>query len=367
MTPLTRYLMIGGFLGAGKTTAIARLARHYLDRGRQVGLVTNDQAEDLVDTHALQAQGFRVGEVPGACFCCSFDQLIDTLADLRRDEVPDIVIAEPVGSCTDLVATVIEPMKRFHADQYQVGPLAVLLKPEHGRKILRREMKAGFSPKAAYIFLKQIEEADIVAVNKIDKLSGAESAELIQLVRDQFPHKQVVAVSARRGDNFETLVSWLESPGPQRRQPMEVDYDTYADGEAELGWLNCRLQAFRDAGGGRFSLDRLVHHMVAALGQQFTAAHAEAAHVKVFGQFQQVVAIGNLVAGGVEAELSCASGVEVPHAELVLNARVATDPSHLETMVRDTLAGLASAESLQLEVGPLRCFRPGRPVPTYRF
>ncbi len=36
----TRFLMVGGFLGAGKTTAIARLARHYMDQGLKVGIVT---------------------------------------------------------------------------------------------------------------------------------------------------------------------------------------------------------------------------------------------------------------------------------------------------------------------------------------
>ncbi len=52
-----RFIMLGGFLGAGKTTAMARLARFYMDRGQRVGLVTNDQAQDLVDTHTLARAG----------------------------------------------------------------------------------------------------------------------------------------------------------------------------------------------------------------------------------------------------------------------------------------------------------------------
>ena len=61
MNPI-RFLMLGGFLGAGKTTTIARLARHHQSRGLKVGIVTNDQATDLVDTNSLRAQGFDVGE-----------------------------------------------------------------------------------------------------------------------------------------------------------------------------------------------------------------------------------------------------------------------------------------------------------------
>ena len=166
-----RFLMIGGFLGAGKTTTIGRLAAHYVAQGLNVALVTNDQAYDLVDTHTLRAQGFQVGEVPGACFCCKFDDLIDTVGSLSDEKVPDIVIAEPVGSCTDLVATVIQPMRELFGDRFEMGPLVVLLKPVHGKKILSAEKGKGFSPKAEYIFLKQLEEADAIAVNKIDRLS----------------------------------------------------------------------------------------------------------------------------------------------------------------------------------------------------
>src|SRR6478609_9727518 len=124
MNPI-RFIMLGGFLGAGKTTTTARLARHYQAQGQKVGIVTNDQAYDLVDTHSLRAQGFDVGEVPGACFCCKFDELVDTTSKLTAATAPEIVITEPVGSCTDLVATVVEPLKHLHGDDYEVAPLAV--------------------------------------------------------------------------------------------------------------------------------------------------------------------------------------------------------------------------------------------------
>src|SRR6516164_497347 len=100
-----RFVMVGGFLGAGKTTTLARLARFYLDRGQKVGLVTNDQAQDLVDTTSLRSQGFSVEEVPGACFCCRFNDLVAKVGELESAARPDVILAEPVGSCTDLVAT----------------------------------------------------------------------------------------------------------------------------------------------------------------------------------------------------------------------------------------------------------------------
>src|SRR5437667_5758063 len=168
-----RFIMLGGFLGAGKTTAMARIARHYMDQGKRVGVVTNDQAQDLVDTHSLREQGFPVEEVAGACFCCKFDDLLSKVGALETAQRPDVILAEPVGSCTDLVATVVQPLKDLFGARFSVAPYTVLFKPSHGLKILRHEASGGFSPKAAYIFQKQLEEADAVLVNRNDVLTPA--------------------------------------------------------------------------------------------------------------------------------------------------------------------------------------------------
>src|SRR5207253_6209452 len=109
-----RFVMVGGFLGAGKTTTLARLARYYMDRGQRVGIVTNDQAQDLVDTNSLRSQGFPVEEVAGACFCCRFDDLVARVRELEKGDRPQVILAEPVGSCTDLVATVVQPLKDLY-------------------------------------------------------------------------------------------------------------------------------------------------------------------------------------------------------------------------------------------------------------
>src|SRR5207253_5344174 len=128
MSPI-HFIMLGGFLGAGKTTTIARLARQYHGRGLKVGIVTNDQATDLVDSNSLRAQGFDVGEVAGACFCCNFNELTATIGKLSATEKPDVVLAEPVGSCTDLVATVIQPILQLYGEKFSVAPYGVILKP----------------------------------------------------------------------------------------------------------------------------------------------------------------------------------------------------------------------------------------------
>jgi len=56
----TRVILVGGFLGAGKTTLVARAAERFSRQGKRVGLVANDQAADLVDTELFKETGSQV-------------------------------------------------------------------------------------------------------------------------------------------------------------------------------------------------------------------------------------------------------------------------------------------------------------------
>jgi Ni2+-binding GTPase involved in maturation of urease and hydrogenase len=359
----TRFVMLGGFLGAGKTTAVARLAKHWIAAGFRVGLVTNDQAYGLVDTESLRAQGLDVGEVTGACFCCKFNDLVSTIERLSVERRPDIILAEPVGSCTDLAATVIEPLRALHGTDYEIAPLAVLLKPEHGRKILADQSGLGFSPKAAYIFLKQLEEADVIVLNKTDQLDAARREELLRLVGERFPGKECLAISAREGNGFDSLIAALERPRSRRTSALDIDYDIYSAGEAELGWLNCRVAIER---GDGFDLDEVLLDFVACLAEACGRCSAEPAHLKVLATAEEATAIANLVSSDSRVELSLASAARVPRAELTVNARVAIAPELLSELMQREVQALGVRNRLHCRINDLQSFRPGRPVPTHR-
>lgn len=370
-----RYVMIGGFLGAGKTTTIARLARHYTERGLKVGIVTNDQAHGLVDTMSLRAQGFDVGEVTGACFCCKFNDLTDVIAQLSSGSRPDMILAEPVGSCTDLAATVLEPLRKFYDAEIEAAPLTVLLKPEHGRKILGDEADVGFSPKAAYIFLKQLEEADLVVINKVDKLDADELRRITQLIEARFPGKKVLPLSARTGTGLADVVAQLDSTAELRTETPAMDYDIYAEGEAELGWLNCTIavQTLAAARGGSqpIDVDRFLADFVERLATACLASDAEPAHLKVLATAATAgggtaAAIVNWVCSDTPPEISVPSGASADAVELTVNARVALDPDVLADLVRTVAVEAAKAWELKAEVSDMQNFRPGRPMPTHR-
>jgi Ni2+-binding GTPase involved in maturation of urease and hydrogenase len=356
--------MVGGFLGAGKTTTLARLARHYMARGLRVGLVTNDQAQDLVDTTSLRAQGFAVQEVPGACFCCKFDELVDRAAALQESERPDVLLAEPVGSCTDLVATVIQPLRGLYSGRFTVAPYSVLFKPSHGLRILRNE-GAGFSPKAAYIFRKQLEEADAIVINRADELSPEDLKELQDRLAEQFSGTPVLVVSAKTGAGFDAYANLLDQDGAFGRKLLDIDYDIYAEGEAELGWLNASAHLSADK---PFAIDPILLGVVDGLRRPLEELGGEVAHLKVIGLEEGgAFGVANLVSSTTSTELSLPSNATAREADLIVNARVAVDPVELERHVQQVVKSVCDNAGVAVEFRQSQSLRPGRPTPTHRY
>ena len=117
MSDVTKLILVGGFLGAGKTTMLSQLAKIMDERKILTDLVTNDQATDLVDTAILTRAGSDTREVSGSCFCCNFPGFAGALHDLKANAGVDMIIAEPVGSCTELSATILQPLKDKFGDQ----------------------------------------------------------------------------------------------------------------------------------------------------------------------------------------------------------------------------------------------------------
>lgn len=367
----SRYLMIGGFLGAGKTTLIQRFAR-YLDRqGLRVGLITNDQGAGLVDSAIGRSNRFPVEEIPGGCFCCRFNSLVEAAKALTEATRPDVLLAEPVGSCTDLVATVSLPLRKIYGEDYQVAPLSVLVDPLRAAQILGLREGRKFSENVLYIYRKQLEEAEHIVVNKADLLSDAERDELVGALQREFAKAQVFVVSAREGTGCEEWFEALLNAGDEGGRALEIDYERYAEGEALLGWLNATVEIRGEEGKSEeFDGNALLADVAAALKEKLELAGAEVAHLKMTlnpqGDPYEIGAI-NLVRGDSAPELSHRLYEPLEDGELLLNIRAEVDPDSLEEAAKAAWEQeIAAKRGLLFRVAHLEHFRPGKPVPTHR-
>ena len=360
-----RYVMVGGFLGAGKTTAIIRLARFLTERGQRVGLITNDQSVGLVDTTLARAQGFPVEEITGGCFCCRFNTLMDAADRLNAEARPDVFIAEPVGSCTDLRAAVSYPLRRMYGDAFEIAPLSVLVDPLRALRVLGLEAGRSFSKKVLYVYDRQLAEADTIVVNKVDLLDVARLERLREGLATRYPQADVLDVSARDGSG---LTSWFErvTRGAMGLDASpDVDYEVYAEGEALLGWLNATVRVACDT---PFDGNALLRGLAADMAEAIGAG--EIAHLKMTLTAEELpsdIAVLNLVAGDRGAELAHTLKAPVDAGELIVNLRAEEDPERLNDAA---LAALAAWESAgggrRAVVEHIEYFRPARPTPTWR-
>ena len=237
----------------------------------------------------------------------------------------------------------------------------MLLKPEYARLILDED-DATLQSDAAYIFRKQLEEADYIAINKADALSEDERSRLVRFAEEINPQAPVVLVSARTGQGFDRLMELIDGPGRVAGRILDLDYDRYARGEAELGWLNSR---FVVSGPATFSLDELLREVGSRLGRCTRGPGGRGRPSQDQRRAGSLYAVINQVDGRA-GELSIASGGEAAEAELTVNARVAIDPAILEREVAKAVEQVCSDRGLHCETLASRSLRPGRPVPVHR-
>lgn len=364
-----RYIMIGGFLGAGKTTAISRLAERLSRQGLRVGLITNDQGSELVDTAMLRSRGFRTEEISGGCFCCRFNSLVEAASKLTQATKPEVFIAEPVGSCTDLVATVTYPLRRMYGESYTIAPLSVVLDPVRAQRVLGLVEGGQFSEKVRYIYLKQLEEADWIVINKRETLDEVALERLTTVLEERFPQARVMAVSARTGEGLDEWFSALTEAEQVGGESMEVDYGIYAEGEALLGWLNATVAV---GTGGEMAVDgnALVRAIAERVQAHLGAAGAEIAHLKMTlspNEGLSDLAVINLVRNDFVPELSQELSDEIFGGQLIINCRAEADPEHLVSTLERALGEVRDRfGGVEMTLEHCEHFRPGKPEPTHR-
>jgi G3E family GTPase len=353
-------ILIGGFLGAGKTAAMLALAEWLADQGIRPAFITNDQGTNLVDTRLLRFCGLATEEIAGGCFCCRFDELVNATMRLRGVLRPDVFVAEAVGSCTDLAATVSYPMRRLFGGACTIAPLSVLVDPIRVRRAFGLDLGEIFSDNVQYIYRKQLEEADVIVITKCELLGTDQVDELQVVLKREFPQAGVFAVSSHARINMDAWFRRIVFHEQRARTPMEVDYDRYADGESRLGWLNASVHVSRAAAGdGTALLEALASELQRRLGGH----GALVAHLKMTLRAGESIAAIHLVRNDSVPELGARLAEPIAVARLTVNLRAEAAPELLEQVLRDSLGAMVD---WQLAVDHIEAFRPDRPEPTHR-
>jgi G3E family GTPase len=251
-------------------------------------------------------------------------------------------------------------MKKLCRDTFDLSPFTVLIDPAE----LLRNFRADDSTveSVRYIYRKQIEEADLVVVNKADTLSEGQLQEVESLIRSQFPSIPVMTMSAASGEGVDQWLDVILAGGRAGQRIADIDYDIYAAGEAALGWLNAavRLNAANSINWKVLGTD-----MMGRLQARLMATSAQIAHLKILLTSQGQALKMSLTSNTGEPSLHGAAPSS-SCATLVVNARVRANPEELKAIVERCLKD-AAGDAITADIAEITSFRPSRPNPVHRF
>jgi len=152
-----KFLIVGGFLGSGKTSFIIHLAKHLVQvRGiKNVAILENEIGQVGIDDKILQGAGYEVKGLFAGCVCCTMaGELLVNVRMLQRDLDPDWIIMEATGVA--MPHNIEESLK----DKLDIDAQIVCLTDVKRWPKLIRAM--------APVVAMQLQGADTVLVNKVD-------------------------------------------------------------------------------------------------------------------------------------------------------------------------------------------------------
>ncbi|MCL2125942.1 MAG: cobalamin biosynthesis protein P47K [Oscillospiraceae bacterium] len=164
-------IILGGFLGSGKTTTLMQFARYLVDISDpdleyKVVILENEVGKIGIDDQYLRNSGFTVNNLFAGCACCTVSsELITSVGEIVRTMTPEWLVVETTGIAYPGL------MRENLQNALHLESRVCVLTDASRWARLRIPMEA--------LLQGQIECADIVLINKID-LSDDESLERIE-------------------------------------------------------------------------------------------------------------------------------------------------------------------------------------------
>jgi len=329
--------IVGGFLGSGKTTAINNAAKRLDSKSIKTGVITNDRYELPEETGIVRSNYNPAEQVISGCFSSNLDTLSDKIERLNQDTQSDYLFAESVGSCTDLVVTVVKPLMIFNNHIFESLTLSIFVDARMLLAYLKGD-KLLFGDDVIYVFEKQIEEADLLVINKIDLLSDADFPELKRLVDNYLPGKNIITQNSFNNQNIDNWLDTLDGLPQRKRESLEIDYQSYSKGETDLTWLEEEINfnaTKRDA--GEYAI-RFIEKVVSEIRQnQIPVGHIK--FMLMDGDKTQKISFTAYSDDDWKMMLLPVSSGLV---KLVMNARLETSQDNVNTIIQNCITSLSN-------------------------
>ena len=204
-----RINLLFGFLGSGKTTLVRRILG---ERGgeRPMAVIVNEFGEVGVDGDVIAGNSVNLVELTSGCLCCTLrGSLMSAVEELREKAAVEQIVVEATGVASP--GDMLEDLNDSKiAHEIDVGPLVTVV---DAPKFTRLQQMLG------EFYEEQVENADVLVLNKIDLATPGELDEAKAAVREINP--DAVLLFAEQGDTDLALL--LDGPESELLAQMKAE------------------------------------------------------------------------------------------------------------------------------------------------
>ena len=207
-----KCMIIGGFLGSGKTTTIRKIIENLGKQGKKTAIIVNEIGEIGIDGDTVSGTGVETREITSGCICCTLRISMEhTIKSLMSEYRPDTIIIEPTGIA--FPRQIKANIEKMNIPGLSFAPIINLVDAS----------RLSTSPEELQNFmLNQIEEAEVMAINKVDLIKRERLLEICVFLRKLNPKARMFHFSAREGgDAFDTLLGMLGENSREKSAPEE--------------------------------------------------------------------------------------------------------------------------------------------------
>lgn len=187
-----KIIILGGFLGAGKTTVLMDLAHYYVkhcykNQGKTpVAIIENEVGSTGIDDHLIRKGNYNVQTLFSGCICCSMSgELINSIHEIQETIDPELLIIESTGVAYP------DKIKKNISEEMNESAIIVTIFDAFRFK--------GLSMVMGDLFLGQLRDASLVLINKVDLVNEELLQEVIQKVKKHHQLNMIFPVSANQG------------------------------------------------------------------------------------------------------------------------------------------------------------------------
>ena len=332
-----KFMVVSGFLGAGKTTSMIAFAEYFNQKYGKAVIIVNDLgAKNLVDKEYTSSCGCAVVEITGDCICYQTEVLVDKIKRLSDVDHADFVMSDIPGCGIAALDHVYHKLNDAYRDDFELAPFIVIADPERLRTIMPEKADIHLPPEMEYLFRSQLAEADAVVLNKIDLLSDQETKRYVDFLRSFCPDTPVFAISAREKHNIGEVVDYVYS-NKAKLKVVDIGYggEEFMAAEGKLTWYNRRfyMVSSKDFDGNAF-----VDDFIESVRGKLRAADRNVPHLKVFATAEDGdIAKASLLGIDYRTEHDKKIRNHYDKLRVVVNARAACEAPVLEGLMNEAM------------------------------